>query len=152
MCGIQGCPKPSKAKDMCDSHRSKQWRESHPNAASENSKKWRLLHPEASSESSKKWVEENRERKYSLVARRRQKSREGVSSEDIDIASEYRKAIKNDPCFYCGTRSGEFHIDHAVPISRGGLEVWNNLVRACANCNLSKHTMTAEEFIAALRR
>lgn len=41
------------------------------------------------------------------------------------------------PCFYCGQPSQ--HLDHVVPLSRGGEHRIGNLVGACAKCNLSKH-------------
>ena len=40
-------------------------------------------------------------------------------------------------CQYCGTGS-ELTFDHLVPRSRGGLTRWDNVVTACASCNLSK--------------
>lgn len=50
-------------------------------------------------------------------------------------------------CAYCprglGTR---FHIDHIIPISRGGLNWSKNLVLACAKCNLCKRNKTGTEF------
>jgi 5-methylcytosine-specific restriction endonuclease McrA len=45
-------------------------------------------------------------------------------------------AILGSPCFYCGGRAQ--HIDHFVPLSRGGSHDLDNLVAACAACNLSK--------------
>ena len=39
-------------------------------------------------------------------------------------------------CVYCGD-IGE-HIDHVRPKSRGGQDVFNNLVSACQRCNFSK--------------
>ena len=45
-------------------------------------------------------------------------------------------------CFYCGRSSYkhgvELHIDHVVPVSRGGLDIASNLVTSCAECNLGK--------------
>jgi len=52
-------------------------------------------------------------------------------------------------CFYCGTTDAQFHIDHKTPLSRGGQNTKENLVVACRNCNLRKHTLTAEEFCHA---
>jgi len=40
-------------------------------------------------------------------------------------------------CQYCGTGSS-LTIDHVVPRSRGGLSGWENIVAACAPCNLRK--------------
>ena len=41
-------------------------------------------------------------------------------------------------CVYCGTSGGRLTLDHVVPRSRGGGSVWENVVTACAPCNLSK--------------
>lgn len=40
-------------------------------------------------------------------------------------------------CQYCGEES-ELTFDHLIPRSRGGLTSWDNVVTACASCNLSK--------------
>lgn len=39
-------------------------------------------------------------------------------------------------CVYCGSQSE--HIDHVIPVSRGGTNDEGNLVAACASCNLTK--------------
>src|SRR5437764_4514 len=43
-------------------------------------------------------------------------------------------------CQYCGRPhpSHDLTFDHVVPRSRGGRTVWNNVVTACAGCNLLK--------------
>lgn len=41
-------------------------------------------------------------------------------------------------CQYCGTRSGRLTLDHVVPRRVGGQHTWDNLVTACASCNLRK--------------
>lgn len=40
-------------------------------------------------------------------------------------------------CQYCGSTS-ELTFDHVVPRSLGGKTTWENVVTACASCNLSK--------------
>ncbi len=40
-------------------------------------------------------------------------------------------------CQYCGCKS-ELTFDHLIPRSRGGLTRWDNVVTACAPCNLKK--------------
>lgn len=50
-------------------------------------------------------------------------------------------------CAYClGPLRGVYHVDHKVPVSRGGKTIRDNLCCACPKCNLEKHDMTAEEF------
>ena len=41
-------------------------------------------------------------------------------------------------CVYCGSTGGRLTLDHVVPRSRGGDSVWENVVTACAPCNLRK--------------
>ena len=55
-------------------------------------------------------------------------------------------------CVYCGTASGRLTLDHVVPRSRGGTSVWENVVTACAPCNLSKGDRLPEEARMTLPR
>jgi len=43
-------------------------------------------------------------------------------------------------CMYCGTQYPESVLtrDHIEPISRGGKDVWSNVVAACRSCNTRK--------------
>jgi len=40
-------------------------------------------------------------------------------------------------CQYCGSRD-DLTFDHVIPRSKGGLTTWENVVAACAPCNLRK--------------
>ena len=44
-------------------------------------------------------------------------------------------------CIYCGKNGteGTLHVDHVVPVSKGGETTEDNLVTACVECNLGKH-------------
>ena len=55
-------------------------------------------------------------------------------------------------CVYCGDSAGRLTLDHVVPRSRGGDSVWENVVTACAPCNLRKGDRLPEEVSMALRR
>lgn len=50
-------------------------------------------------------------------------------------------------CLYCGNRFKEVHLsrDHVVPLSRGGLDVWTNVVTACKRCNARKGSLMPDE-------
>ena len=48
-------------------------------------------------------------------------------------------------CVYCGTHGGRLTLDHVVPRSRGGDSTWENVVTACAPCNLAKGDRLPEE-------
>jgi len=45
-------------------------------------------------------------------------------------------------CQYCGTKAPEarLHIDHVIPVSKGGDNSDGNLVVACSKCNHGKNT------------
>lgn len=58
-------------------------------------------------------------------------------------------ARDNFRCVYCGEADAEMHIDHVVPISRGGSNEVDNLVAACAACNSSKGDKLPSEWRAA---
>lgn len=63
-----------------------------------------------------------------------------------DIRDLY--ASQGARCYYCSISIEEgYHIEHMIPISRGGTNGPENVCLACAPCNRTKHTKTAEEFI-----
>jgi 5-methylcytosine-specific restriction endonuclease McrA len=47
-------------------------------------------------------------------------------------------------CQYCGDPD-ELTFDHVIPRSRGGRTTWENIVTACAPCNLTKGGRTPRE-------
>lgn len=56
-------------------------------------------------------------------------------------------------CPYCDALlSVRFHVDHKVPISKGGTSDRHNLQLTCARCNLRKGARSDEDFRAILRR
>ena len=70
----------------------------------------------------------------------------------IHVPRRFRKQVTNTflfardryRCQYCGRAGVELRPrealtrDHVVPISRGGLNVWQNVVTACSPCNTRK--------------
>ena len=54
-------------------------------------------------------------------------------------------------CVYCGTTAGRLTLDHVIPRSRGGESIWENVVTACAPCNMRKGNRLPEEVSMALR-
>ena len=80
----------------------------------------------------------------------------------IAVKGEYKKHFKprNPPlnnselfrrdrntCLYCGHEMADFNLtrDHIKPISRGGKDVWRNVITACRRCNTRKGSRTPEE-------
>lgn len=50
-------------------------------------------------------------------------------------------------CLYCGKEYGRHSLtrDHVMPISRGGRDVWENVVCACFHCNSRKGGRTPQQ-------
>ena len=62
-----------------------------------------------------------------------------VPNKRTHLSAKIRKQIHskyNNICVYCGHPSE--HIDHVIPVSRGGTNNTNNLVAACSSCNHRK--------------
>ncbi len=54
-------------------------------------------------------------------------------------------------CQYCGAR-GDLTFDHVVPRASGGITSWENVVAACARCNLRKGSKTLKQMGMHLRK
>jgi len=50
-------------------------------------------------------------------------------------------------CAYCSNRfaESELTVEHILPVSRGGLHEWTNVVTACRSCNTRKGSRRPEE-------
>jgi HNH endonuclease len=65
-------------------------------------------------------------------------------------------ANQNNSCFYCnklvdGDNRPSYHVEHKIPISRGGTNVEENLCISCCRCNLVKNNLTHLEFFKSKR-
>lgn len=90
----------------------------------------------------------SRKRKKSLNRRvSLQNSRSNAGWEKMRLKDVQEVLSASPRCHYC-TRwcKFQYHIDHKVPLSRGGTHQKKNLCRACPRCNMAKGVMTEEEF------
>jgi hypothetical protein len=98
-------------------------------------------------ELSRQYKREHPEYDQAALHRRRMRVEAGkLDAVDRMLSRFYRRAIKSDLCFYCGTSDTQC-IDHYFAIAKGGSDRWFNLVRACRKCNLSKRTMCGTAFL-----
>lgn len=96
---------------------------------SERAKDYRKRNPEVR----KNWSIRNPERQAAIYAKRSFAKRGGIR---YQISINELAKLYQQPCAYCGAPSD--HIDHIVPLSRGGRHSIGNLTGACKSCNLSK--------------
>lgn len=65
---------------------------------------------------------------------------------------EFVWGMTHGRCWYCGVPLNpfcNFHVDHVIPLSRGGSNEIENLAPACEPCNLYKGSMLVEEWRAS---
>jgi 5-methylcytosine-specific restriction endonuclease McrA len=70
-------------------------------------------------------------------------------AEGTHTAAEIEAQIKHQKCkcYYCGASlKKEYHVDHVRPLTRGGRNSIDNLVLACAHCNLTKSDRLPHEW------
>lgn len=97
----------------------------------------------------RKYYEDFPDRVLKNVSLRRTKTVVNKTVGDA-IRAVYRMAKSGEvfSCFYCGVKiSGkEIHIDHIIPVSRGGVHHPDNLCLACVPCNRSKYNKLIAEW------
>jgi len=90
----------------------------------------------------KQYLKENVERYRSHTRNRRAKT-EGTHTAE-DIADIFR--MQNGKCAYCRKKLEKYHVDHIVPMSKGGLNWRSNLQLTCPSCNLRKNSKNPMDF------
>ena len=93
-----------------------------------------------------RWVHSFAGRAY----RKAQKLNRGMAFQTIQLVYESNiKKFGRLTCYLCliPIDFGNNHLEHKMPLSRGGTNAFENLDVACANCNRKKHTKTVEEFL-----
>lgn len=90
---------------------------------------------------------------YRLYYRQKSRRRKALERGSIGIHVKGRQVARRfaefgDCCAYCGS-TGDLHIEHVIPISKGGTHVLSNVVPACQACNFSKRDKDAEVWYRA---
>jgi len=114
---------------------------------------YRAANPERMRENDRRKVQAN-PAVYLAIRNNYKHRRRTIESRGIESAMLAAwTAEQPKECFYCGSECAEsFHVDHFVPLSRGGAHVLTNLRIACAPCNLRKNAKMPNEFMAEIAR
>jgi 5-methylcytosine-specific restriction endonuclease McrA len=137
----------------------KRWYEQNRERALEQSRRWQVANPERVRELSRlgrqRNIEKARERDR-LRGPSRKAARRGApgvhSPADVRAQFDFQGGV----CFYCAAnltwdeKPRTWHLDHVIPISRGGSNGPENIVCACASCNQSKGAKTLDEWTPPL--
>lgn len=138
------------------------WMKRNPERARAAMRRWRARHPEAHAAQTRaryardpKRFQERTDASPNRPAVRRamhQRRRARILGAGPSFtAAEWTALVEahRGRCGYCGNVR-PLHADHRLPLERGGTSAIENILPACARCNLRKHLMTEEEFRARL--
>lgn len=128
----------------------KRWRRAHPEKQREYGRRYAEAHPERRAkqyrESNKRYKKNHPDRvrlQWRNVNARRRGAAGTHSTEDVLVQLKRQKGR----CYYCGEKVGDtYHVEHVVPLSRGGSNDPDNIVIACLRCNLSKSDRMPHEW------
>jgi 5-methylcytosine-specific restriction endonuclease McrA len=98
------------------------------------------------------WQKDNPDKVRARFARRR--AREAAADGSFtagDVMALFEK--QSGKCIYCPLDLGKgYHVDHIVPLVRGGSNWPSNLQLCCPTCNISKGSKDHDEFVRYLSR
>lgn len=135
----------------------------------ERNRRYVLANPEKQREWMHKWYVKNRARvrewgrEYdkshpwvAVIKYNRRRARKLSALTDGTAEAFIKQIRKTDSiqCTYCGNiiTGKAIHIDHIVPLSRGGSHTKDNLCPACYSCNCSKSNKLLSEWIPPNRQ
>lgn len=142
-------------------------------------RKFREENPELAKEKWQEWVRKNPEKMLAKGRRANKRKRQLLQEDEQALQKERarqrakqeaRRALKKGSggsyavadiqqmyedqgglCAYCEcSLDGRYHIEHMIPLSRGGSNDALNIALTCPECNVRKGDKTAEEFFATV--
>lgn len=126
----------------------KAWAAANKERKHARNEEWRERNLERMRALRKAWKERNRHRLRVHRATRRARTRAGgkLSPDIIPILM----AQQGGRCAICASVLGVYHLDHVIPLARGGSNTDENVQLLCPPCNAKKGALRPEEF--ALKR
>lgn len=147
----------------CVKERASEWGRANPEKRKEIRDKWNNTNPDYyfdyyqenvddRKKYQKDYYENNKADRISKSVFYLRKRRAGVRSNSEtatyskqDMESYWIDNCIDMKCYICG---GNFdHVDHVIPLSKGGVDDVYNLMPACKSCNLSKNATLLEEWL-----
>jgi 5-methylcytosine-specific restriction endonuclease McrA len=128
----------------------KEWFAAHPDETRAYVRAYQKRNPEKTIANFKQWRAKNPDTVLTWAKNcyAKRKGAEG-SYKRADVLELY--AEQEGLCPYCRVAlSDTYHVDHIMPLARGGTNYRSNIQLTCATCNLRKHAKDPAEFAASL--
>lgn len=126
------------------------WRQKNREFDRERALRWRRQNPEIAAATTKKWRSNNLDKLSAKERNRRsRKAKSGGTHSAADIAAIL--AAQKGRCAYCRIKITQEnkHVDHIIPISKGGRNDRRNLQVLCRTCNVKKHDRDPIDYMQA---
>jgi 5-methylcytosine-specific restriction endonuclease McrA len=126
--------------------RVRQWGADNPEANARKAKRYRERHPEKVKERARRYVSDNPDVFRAANARRRARKKNAPGSYTAAEAQGLLGA-QNHICARCrcNLKQAPRHLDHIIPLSRGGSNFIENMQWLCRTCNVRKHNKLPSE-------
>lgn len=123
------------------------WQKAHPDRIREAEAAWRLANAGRIREQQRAYYRANPERFAVHLQKRRTAKLNNPGSVGISVR-DWTRLVRHyqGRCSYCGTKPDVIHMEHVIPLSRGGRHAIGNVLPACPHCNLSKHDSLLAEW------
>ena len=148
-----------------------EWRKANPEKVRGMNQSWYSRNAELAKAASKAYRKENPGAGKSEADRQYQKDHYHKNKDAYYLRAAARRAMKSGSpgglsrgirnrlyrdqggcCVYCRGELGDtFHLDHIIPLAKGGAHSDDNVQLLCPWCNLSKGAKMPEEFLEYLR-
>lgn len=131
-----------RASSVATSASARAWGRKNPDKRRIHGIEYRKRHPDYG----KRYYAKNRDKVLAKHARRRAYI---LNSDEhftrVDVATQYRS--QKGKCWHCGKLVGQkYHIDHLIPLSRGGSNSARNIVISCPSCNVTRRNKLTMEW------
>lgn len=135
----------AKNREKCR-EKNRKWVAKNSDYERERQAKYRIANPEIVKAAQAAWMKRNLLRMRLHGAKRRAKTRVSLSEGLVDRLFELQKGR----CTCCGMPlEDKFHIDHIVPLARGGKHEDKNIQLLRAKCNMQKKDRDPIKFMQA---
>lgn len=125
----------------------KQWQQEHQEEQRIYKRMYYLSHQEELREHAKQYGKTEQGRLVNKAHKHRRKAQKlaaggSYTARDIHLQLERQK----HKCYWCHKKLEQYHIDHVIPLARGGSNAPDNLVLACPRCNMSRKDRLPHEW------